>query len=325
MRAMIRERPRVGAGTVLVAVILFTSGCLVTTSDAPPGPTSNPPSDPPPDPPTAGDPPVTPLPPPAPAGGTAPAAVPTPDVIFGADLALWLDARVSSSIESDKDGHLTRWLDRSGHKHHANTYGSWAPSVVPAFVDGQATLHFAWPNGQSSSALRAPSLGLVAKDATVIVVAAQSSALSVNNRPMLLLEGTLYSPESGLALYGANPTSTQAHARVGKTWLSSVRDGWNDEHLHVFTLVRAGTTMTLRVDGESSSAPGPGYMQPYSGWQEGTWIGGFFVDCAEGCSHGVYDRLEGDIAEVIVAHTSPSQAANSALEMYIGARYGLPF
>ena len=93
---------------------------------------------------------------------------------------------------------------------------------------------------------------------------------------------------------------------------------WNDGAYHVFSVWQTGkSTVTLRVDGIASTASGT--IQTSSNrW----WIGGFAVDCAEGCQRGMRDRIHGSIAEVVVAHDA-GELDLPALASYLRGKYDL--
>jgi len=239
-----------------------------------------------------------------------------PALISQPQAVLWLDAAKGFSVTGSPPGAL--WLDQSGNDNHARQdIAASIPAFTPDAAGGLPAITF---RGQTTflKVDDSPSLRFGTGDYAAAVVA-RSNNPSGETFPLFFEK--VDSADHGPALYlHAFIEKPGGQAGAGDDLNVAVTSSrrYNDGQLHLFLMRRAGTIMSLRIDGETIGwvAESP----PFNLDAPGTplLIGGTGAVANFGGQ-----TLAGDIAELIAMRGPVGDEQLLALEAALMEKYGL--
>jgi hypothetical protein len=262
-------------------------------------------------------------------GGFNPALVP--------GLVLWLEADVSSSITTALNdagvNKVTKWADQTSHHNDAVGFAQFSsadPTVKASAINSLPAMHFDQGTAASGSfgqELTIPdnadlSLQWGTGDFVVAIVG------DFDNDPTKgsLGVGDFYSKTSfgnqpiGVIFLGNVPGSSQTTGLYFSTATTvgnfvTVSTAYNTGAPHLFELRRRGSTMDLFVDG-TSVASTTGTNADISAAKMSTCIGSY--------GDPAFERLDGDIGEIMDVKGAISHADEAGLMAYLKAKWNTP-
>jgi hypothetical protein len=250
-------------------------------------------------------------------------------------LALWLKG--DTGVVVGGGGGITSWADQSGNGNNATpTAPEVAPTVLASGINTLPSIHFAstacgqcqpYPFvGNDLNIAASATMDWGTSDYLVEVVARYTNdPTSVHGDAFGAIFISIYGPPnnatSGIGLYGnvfKEPndlaTSSAIEAFInGQPAATSSGTGYNNDMPHVFAMQRAGTTLSVRIDGVSV---GSSTVTSTNIGDNGGRMGG--------CENASAQRLEGDIAEVIAVQGTIAPSDLTNIEAYLQARYATP-
>lgn len=259
-----------------------------------------------------------------------------PDVIFGQDLALWLDADDATSLILTDGGGVARWRGRAGASEVTATHAKSAPDasllVEKNIANGHAAVRMGGQLGIFERNMQYSVFAYPDAPFLIAVVAAYDNAAS---RPALLFRsGASHFAGPAMSLYGNDPyggSSAVVADVCSLTYgrVTSPTANWNDGRFHTFG---AGVEFLpnyeqaasyLRVDGVETRVA-PRFTCFAGGFR--TAIGGDYFHGGDAAVDVIENSLDGYVAEVIVVThhvTTPTDLAQ--LSAYFQKKYGIPF
>jgi serine/threonine-protein kinase len=238
-------------------------------------------------------------------------------------IALLLDAAKGVTRSG---GVVSRWEDQSGSGNDA-VAGTPAPTFVEKGIRELPSLHF--DLGQHFIVPDSPSLHFGQRDFVVEVVLSHTRPLpssvaegySVTTSYGMLFGKTLVPPPfEGVALFVNFPhpaPSTRLGAQTSwNDFAITTTDGLNDGRPHLFGARREGTTLEVRLDGVEEARV-ENASDDVSAIGRPAFIG------AQPTEGGTVQRLQGDIAELIVIDGNITPRHFAQLEADLKKKFGL--
>ena len=244
----------------------------------------------------------------------ATAAVPRTVVRLDASRGVTLEGRA-----------VVKWADQSGAGNDA-VAGATPPTLLENAILGRAAIHF--DGAQYLSIADAPALHFGTGDFVVEVVARHDRPASdpdhfsdTTSYGVLYAKTSATRPWPGIGLF-TNFRLPVPSTRFGAqtSWydfVSSTSDGLNDGKPHLTGLRRHGPELILTLDGKTQTRISTTPPDDVSALGQPAWIGGHLEDGE------VIQRLQGDIAEIVVIDGSLPSTEFSSLEWELMQKYGL--
>ncbi len=208
-------------------------------------------------------------------------------------LSMWLDASSINSndpaqVVTDSNGiHLLNWLDRSLNNQRASqTTLANEPLYVPGGINGRPVVRF---DGQSQYMYT--SFPQFLGDKSIFVVQRRTSAAV----------GTEISSSNGSGIFFSNIGSIETIGRLNVAHDLQIQGGIGSPILK--SLIRSGTTETMRVDGTAASGTIPDAA------------GGNFTLSSAGYPFG------GDVGEILVYNRALSDTERQSVENYLNSKW----
>jgi hypothetical protein len=224
-------------------------------------------------------------------------------------MALWLKA--DAGVTADVNGLVNEWDDQSGNGNNLlQSFGPpYEPQTVANAINGLPAIHFNATNETYMSANSSPTLAITGDMAILAVV--NFSTLTGNTNGMIVSKTTQSLPapydyyvRSGtVQLYRGNGS---VNGLVNSTRVPSTGTP------HLLAAVMQGNTVNHRLDGNPN---GSGILS--------TSIGDNGDALYIGTRSDGFDRLNGDLAELIVVGSGISTNDLASLENYLGSKYKL--
>ena len=231
--------------------------------------------------------------------------------VYPATLALWVKA--NTGVTTNGDGTVSQWNDLSGNGNNL-TGGVVEPVLATDPASGLPVIRFNGTNGTYGtymSAGDAPSLKITSDMTILAVVNFATLAGNTNGMIVSKVNGNnqpapydYYALPNGVSLLRGNGT---LNAAVASTNAPSTG------HKHLLDVAMQGTTVTHRLDGKIS---GVGTLS--------TPIADQAHQLTIGMREDYYNRLTGDLSELILVGSALSSSDVASLENYVAAEYQLP-
>ncbi|HEX4121151.1 MAG TPA: LamG-like jellyroll fold domain-containing protein [Verrucomicrobiae bacterium] len=230
--------------------------------------------------------------------------------VYPASTALWIEADAGVTVDSGTNT-VNTWNDLSGNGNNLSQSSgtTYEPLLITNAINGWPVIRFTATNETYMSAGSSPSLAITG-DLSIFAVVNFNGLVgstngdivskAMNNEPAPF---DYYSRNTAVALYRGNGT---VNGSVNGITVPSAGVP------HVMDVVMQGTTVNHRLDGDFNGT--------------GT-ISTTIVDQGTPLTIGTRDdginRLNGDIAELIVIGSAADSNDVATLELYLGTKYGL--
>jgi serine/threonine-protein kinase len=238
------------------------------------------------------------------------------------EIVLHLDAGNGVTMNADR---VARVADKSGQNNDA-VAGTPAPTLVQNAIAGRPALHFS--DGAHLVVRDSPALQLAKKSFFLVIVARHtrkfdpdSSSYNLTNAAgTLFVKTELPVPYRGIAVF-ANFTRPNPGTGIGietsySHFVVTTSTALNDGSFRVFGTRRERQTLDVRVDGVVEASMG-GADDDVSAVGQDIGIGAHVVE------YGTIQRLEGDIAELVLVRGGTSAHQIQQIERELFAKYGL--
>ncbi|HEY5920763.1 MAG TPA: hypothetical protein VIV11_03790 [Kofleriaceae bacterium] len=240
----------------------------------------------------------------------------TPAQLSG--LSLWLDANQSVVTSQSK---VSTWMDRSGKNNNAGqSVATYQPSLVTGVVNGLPVIRFLNTTLQVTDSA---TLQWATDDFALFVVGGyKNTTTSGLGYGMFVAKQLVPYPYAGPALWG-NYTAPSLNTVIGLqadgsgTQYTISTAAKNDGVIRLYTGRRVGNSLEVRVNGTvQGSATTTANNVSAAG--RPLYIGG------QPNTNGVFQPLDGDIAEIVAVHGTLTTAELTQVETYLKAKYALP-
>ncbi len=227
-------------------------------------------------------------------------------------LVLWLDANVGVTVTST----VSAWADQSGNNNNA-TQGTanFQPTVNATGVKGKPSIHF--EAGTHLGIADTATLQWGTGDFYVALVMKEATAS--NTYGMVFSKQAPNYPFPGPGIFAnftlPSQTTTWGGQEDYTNYISTATTGLNNNAAHQFSFARAGTVLSVRIDG----AP-DGTNATDAGATDVSAVGSV-VSIGANTTGG--QALTGDIAEIIAVKGTTSQSDITNVEAYLKTKYSL--
>jgi hypothetical protein len=250
-------------------------------------------------------------------GGAAYAVTTSPLSLLGADLALWLDAKDTTTLFTDtgegtpsaNGAAVGRWKDKSGSARHADQAVAGAKPTRSDSLFGGSRTGLSLDGGD---ALATPAIDLSGTAAIELWVVAQGTVAGASE--VIVEAGNGTGADGAFILYyGAGAVSVGHWAPVN----GSDATGDDNSHVYRYTANRAaaaGSEDVIYIDAAASGTP------------YGSGTTGNFANLAVniGARNGASLYFAGSIGEIVIAKRALTSGESTALHSYLQAKWGTP-